>query len=384
MRPVLLDISCLCDSHTDQALDFIAKAIGEDPASIWDAHPNPYIRSIIELASKRGAARFTGMDAELQKWLSGQMHVSMERPARPPGAMARWAPAELELVKAYLQSIPPAEFTLDDWMMLVDYIVQRYLPDDDMRTEAQWLATRSNMMGRVQASLAVAATGSQIDRLLAALPPSAAAAEHAFGLALAQKASLDYGAARCVENVVNFKDSVRHRMRRLIMDYSEARFTGDKAAAYGSLQTKLLDELGTQNRDWRRIAVTEAGENMNQGFVASMTPGTRLRRVEKYRGACAFCRSIDGKVVTVVAADAAKKDGDNQIWVGKTNIGRSAAPRKRENDRLVDREPKEMYWIAAGVQHPHCRGAWVKLAEPKRKLDPAFAAWMDEVLGRAA
>lgn len=383
---VIVDLSCLCDEHTDAALEHVFKAQGEDPPgdSIWDPHPNPYIRRIVELFTRRGLDRISGMTDELRKWVGGEHHKPVhERPTRPAGAMERWSPTEIGLTRLYLESLPPDQFALDDWLLLTDYLVQRYLPADDLRTEAEWLATRSNLMGRVQAAMAEPATEAEADHVLAALPATADEAARVFGMTPAQRAALDYGNAHCAENVVALTDTIRHRMRRLIMDYTEAQFLGDKAKAAGSLESRLLDEFGQENRDWRRIAVTEAGEALNQGMIASLPVGARVKRVEKYRGACAFCRSIDGKIMTVAAPNDPKKDGAKQIWVGKTNIGRSASPKRRLGGELVDREPHEMWWIASGVQHPNCRGAWIHLAEPTRKVDPKFSAWMDEVLGRA-
>ena len=72
-----------------------------------------------------------------------------------------------------------------------------------------------------------------------------------------------------------------------------------------SLQTRLLDAFGKFNKNWRRIAVTEAGEAKNQGYIASLPPGSKVRRVEQYAGACSFCRRLDGKIFDVVALDAA-------------------------------------------------------------------------------
>jgi hypothetical protein len=195
------------------------------------------------------------------------------------------------------------------------------------------------------------------------------------------RSAIEFGRARACENVVQLSDQARHRMRKLVVDYQEATFLGDRAGAAESLQGRLLDEFGTLNRDWRRIAVTEATENIDQGFVASCAPGTRLRRIERYRGACPFCRKIDGAIMTVVAASAPVKDGETEVWLGKTNIGRSASPQRRVGGKLVDREPHERWWIAAGAQHPHCRGSWVRVtgATP----DPEFNAWLDS-LNRSA
>jgi hypothetical protein len=373
--PILVDFACLCDEHTDNALELIHKAIGEGPPDdIWTPHPNPFVRRLVELFTDRGLQRIDGLEGELRRWLAGENHVAaLERTVRPAGVMARWSAAELGITRLYLQSLPPARFVLDDWLLLVDYLVQRYLPEDDLRTEAEWLATRSALMGRVQASLGDV-TDERADRIVAALP-SVDEVGRMFGMTPAQRAVIDFGRARCCEHVAALTDGVRHRMRKLVVDHQEAVFLGDKAASAESIQSKLLDEFGTMNRDWRRIAVTEATENVNQGFVASCAPGRKLRRVEKYRGACPWCRSIDGKVVTVVPADAAPKNGDTEIWVGKTNVGRSASPRKREAGQLIEREPHERWWIAAGAQHPHCRGSWVNEVEGVSE-DPQFEAWL--------
>lgn len=383
MAPLLLDVSGLCDHHTDEALEFIYKAAAEPPedGGIWDDHPSVFIARLIELFTQRGLTRVAGMQAELQKWVSGDMRAASAPAQRPAGAMTRWTRADLGLAKLYLESLPPSEFDLDDWLMLIDYLVQRYLPASDLRTEAEWLATKAAMMGRVQAAMGEA-TAKESDKLVQAMPATPAAAHRVFGLSPVQRASLDYGAARCVENVVALADGARHRLRRLIMDYAEAQFLGDNAKTASSLQTVLLDGFGTLNRDWRRIAVTEAGEIANQGMIASLPARSMVKRVERYRGACAFCRSIDGKVMEVVPASAPDKDGLRQIWPGKTNIGRSSSPRRRVGSGLIDRDPHEMWWIAAGVQHPHCRGGWIKLDHGTIPVDPKFSAWMDQVLGR--
>lgn len=379
---LLIDVDCLCDAHTDAALEGIYKAIGEDPpdGDIWSEHPNPFVRRIVELFTRRGLDRIEGMRAELTRWLAGAEHApSAAAPQiRPVDAMRRWGATELAVSRLYLQNLPPAAWALDDWMMLVDYLTQRYLPDADLRSEADWLSTRASMMGRVQAAMGES-TEAQADTVLAALPTPREVAER-WGFTPAQAAALEYGRARCAEAVTGLADGVRHRMRRLIMDHHEEVFLGDAAKTSEGLQSKLLDEFGLAGRDWRRIAVTESTEAVNQGFVAATPAGDKLRRVEKYRGACAFCRSIDGRVVTVVAASKPEKDGALEVWPGKTNVGRSASPKKRAGGTLVDREPQERWWIAAGAQHPHCRGSWVRHAGVAD--DPEFEAWLQKLKRR--
>jgi len=151
--PILVDITCACDEHTDAALEMLHKAMGEEPpgSDIWAEHPNPYLRTIVELFTKRGLERIAGVQEELGKWLSGsQYDPRLLRPTRPGGVMQRWSQAEVAIARVYLQALPPEQWTLDDWLMLIDYLAQRYLPIDDLRSESDWMASRSHLMGRAQ------------------------------------------------------------------------------------------------------------------------------------------------------------------------------------------------------------------------------------------
>lgn len=384
---LFIDIGDLSEAQTDRALNQIYKAIhnhGDDDA-IWDAHPSPFVRRLVELFTQRGLMRLDGFRKELDQWIAGQRHTPADAiPARPDGAMLRWTEAERQLVKIYLEALPPGEWTLDDNMLMVDYLVQRYLPADDLRTEAEWMATRATLMGRVQASMEDI-DARQADTVLASLPSTVDEASEFFPMTPQQVNVMRYGVARAAENVVRLTDDVRHRMRNVIMRHTAEQMLagqGEFPRPSSSLQTKLADEFAALNRDWRRIAVTEATENLNQGYVASQPPGTKVKRVEQYRNACAFCRKIDGKVVTIVPPDAPEKDGDTEVWTGKTNIGRSAAPRKRIGGILVEREPEEMWWIPAGAAHPHCRGRWVPTIQDRPGDDSNFGDWLRATLGK--
>lgn len=379
---LLIDIGKLDNCCSDHALESIYKAMSEPPEDgIWYPHESPFIRRLIELFTSRGLLRIEDVKSDLKQWLDGRMHQPNTPPTvRPAGLMARWDATELAVARLYLEALPPDAWVLEDYMLLVEWLVQRYLPPGVMRTEAEWFAVRAGLMGKVQAQLnKVDERGA--DKLLGALPNTLPVAVEQFGLAGAQRAALEYGFAHCAENITALTDSLRHRIKNAIMDYAQARAMGDKETARGSLESRLFDEFAVLNRDWRRIAVTEAGEIANQGMVASMAPGSKLKRVEFYKGACAFCRSIDGKIMNVVDAADQKKNGDTDIWPGKTNIGRSVAPRKRVGSLLVPRKAHEKFWIAAGVQHPHCRGYWEPVEdETEPDVDPAFTAWAEKVL----
>lgn len=383
MATLFIDIGALSEYQTDLALEFMHKAHGDDE-SAWAQHESPFIRRLIELFTERGLMRLEHVRNGIDLWLSGDKHrPASDLPARPAGAMLRWTESEKQLVSVYLESLPPGEWTLEDNMLMVDYLVQRYLPADDMRTEAEWLATRANLMGRVQASMENL-TVQQADDVLRALPSTVDDAVDMFTMSPRQEAVVRYGVERAAENVVRISDETRRRMRNVIMHHTGEQMVAGHGQAIKmshDLRTVISDQFAALNRDWRRIAVTEAGENLNQGYVASKAPGTKLRRVEQYRNACAFCRRIDGRVVEVVSPDDPDKDGDTQVWVGKTNIGRSASPRKRVGNELIEREPHELYWIAAGIMHPNCRGRWIPEIEDREGDDPEFGDWLRATLG---
>lgn len=371
---LFVDLIELGDSHTNAALEVLCKAHDHDDG-IWEPHQSPLLKRMIELFTQRGLDRLDAVRTEILAWQSGARHQPGSTPIeRPAGTMERWTEAELSLVRIYLEHLPPAEWTLEDHMLAVDATVQRYLPHDDMRTEAQWLATRASLMGRVQANMEHVTT-SQADVLLASMPSTAADAAAQFGGSRAQRATMDFAQTRCAENVRNIANDVRHRMRAVVAGHVSERQVGLPTPS-SSLEAKLLDQFGTLNRDWRRIAVTEAGEAQTAGYIASLPVGTKVKRVEQYKNACAFCRKIDGRVMEVVDPAAEGKDPETQIWAGKTNVGRSASPRKRVGSAFVDREPDEMWQVPAGLVHPHCRGRWVPTIQDRPGDDHSFGDWM--------
>jgi hypothetical protein len=70
--------------------------------------------------------------------------------------MRRWAPDELEREKAALEAyigLAEDQVTLDVQMRVVEYTVQRYLPADDKRSEADWrrwrAATRAGLVAAI-------------------------------------------------------------------------------------------------------------------------------------------------------------------------------------------------------------------------------------------
>ena len=381
MDPLFLDLTALSEAATDDALEHLFKAVHDNDDGIWKPHESLLIRKLVELFTQRGLDRLAAVKAQIVAWEEGVHYKPSPAPVAKPGMMVRWGADELSLVKLYLESLPPAMWTLDDHMMACEFVVQRYLPAGELVAEAEWLATKAGMMGKVQANLEKQATTSDASKLLAALPSTVDAAVQAFQLSQPQKLALEFGALRAAENVRALSEAVRHQLRGTIMQHAEEQMMKVPGVPSEALQTRLVDQFANLNRDWRRIAVTEAGECQLNGFIASLKPGTKIKRVEQYANACSFCRKIDGKVVEVVSPDEKYKDGESSVWVGKNNVGRYAAPRKRVGNVLVPRAPEEMWWIPAGTAHPHCRGRWVRVLEDEPGDDPDFGEFMRGVLG---
>jgi hypothetical protein len=192
------------------------------------------------------------------------------------------------------------------------------------------------------------------------------------------KNTLAYERARCADNVQAVAESTRHRLKAAIMAHEQQRLLGATPPKQ-ALQSQLFDAFADLNRDWRRIATTEVGDAAGNGMIASLKPGTKVRRIEQYHGACPFCKKIHGMVFTVVDPSKRDKDWDTEVWVGKTNIGRSGAKQKRTSEGMVDRTDAEMWKVPAGTVHPHCRGTWDVVEDGGPSPDPSFDKWLQDL-----
>jgi hypothetical protein len=375
---MLFDLNRVPDDAANFSLECMCKAMAEPPTGddgIWAPHESPFLNKLVEAFTQQGLSAFVNMADALEKWVSGANHVAGIAPF--PGYGPFWPVEKLPAVGAYLASKAPGSLGLADLEMLVDYLLQLHLPPSFAATHAEWLAVRSAIMGKLEAA-APHVTTDQADNVLAAMPNTIGQTVAAFDFTKQQQAVMEYGVARCAESIVSLADAIRHKLKGIILGDVAERMSAGAVGSSHALQTKLFDAFGDFNRDWRRIAVTEAGEVKNQGFLSNMPIGSRLKRMEHYRGACSFCARLDGKVFELVSPDSPNKDGDTQVWVGKTNLGRSASPRKKFMGSLVHREAAELWWPAAGLQHPHCRGSWVLLGDklPGSAPDAKWEGWL--------
>lgn len=140
----------------------------------------------------------------------------------------------------------------------------------------------------------------------------------------------------------------------------------------------LFDRMGDLNRDWQRIVETEVGDNMNSAFLLAQRedakPGEKVyfQRFEVFdRATCKHCDKIRGLValwsdVALVDEKIDDKFAGVAIWEGKTRVGRKASDS----------------WVAAGTQHPWCRGSWARWYEPAAGTGGMYDAAMAKLKGR--
>lgn len=389
-RAVLVDIGGAPEAHCNHCLDELFKAMAADPTgddrTIWRPHENPYLRGLVEDWTAQITAPVAQLQDDFARMLTGAPIGQLQK-AAPPGMV--WSEQAFQEARLYLENLPPEMWTMDDYMLAADYLIQRYLPEGVLVNMADYLTVRAAIMGKIEAEMDAsrdrrAALNAGQAAAVAALLPTTFRKVPIPVMTPVERNILAIARARAAEAITAVTEAQRHRMKTLVIEHVQAMLFGQKDAGTNErLRSRLFDAFGQLNRDFRRIAITEAGDAHSMGYVAAQPVGTMVKRVEAYRDACDWCKSIHGKVFRVVAPDDPNRNGDD-VWVGKTNIGRRASPLKRQGDFLVDRPTEERWWVAAGVQHPHCRGAWQPVpGEPPRGVDPAFAAWLDTQIAAA-
>lgn len=383
---LLIDLSGTPEDACDTCLNDLFKAISEDPGdgSLWDKHPNPWLTGLVETIYERLSAILLRIQDMFSGALFGRAIGELAKADTP---WLRWDSGLFAAARLRLETIPADDYTLDDWLLLAEYIIQRFLPDDVIRTEAEHAAIVAQIAGKIAAAMEAEGEhgANRAPEDIVPLIPTDFAHVPPKILTRTENAILRVAAARAAEHISDVAAGTRAAMKRRAIEHIQAQMLGQKEGTAQALQTRLFDQFAALNRDCRRIAVTEAGEAFLQGYVLAQAPGTHVKRIEAYRGCCAFCREWNGKVFRVIsAADAVPtRDGLTCIWPGKTQIGRSASPRRRVGNTMIERSESERWWPTAGLFHPNCRGAWTPAREKDDlppNVSPEFATWLRDRL----
>ena len=371
----LIDLADLPPACCNHGLETLHKAIAEqvDGDLIWRPHDNPWLTDLCEAFTAEGQTRLLAA----QNALLTALGIQPGPPLLAKGGDG-WHPSRLAAAVTRLQK-PLETYTPDDWLEMVNLILNSHLVPSDLQAITDGLVWRAQLAGRLDAAsqqFPDLAPHEAMLRLVMQVNPT----RHAVLGSWWQRA-WEWAKTRVAIHVVQLTDNLRARIAGTIIRHIEAHGTAQRQL----LEQQLRDVFGAANRDWRRIAITEAGEAANLTYLQQYPAGTPMERLEVYHGACAFCKKIHGLVLTWSDTPLDESFGWTHIWPGKDNIGRSASPRKQTPEGLVERTESELWWPASGTQHPHCRGRWV--ARPKAELppgvDPAFAAWVKQMLAGA-
>jgi len=378
-HPILFDLAPLSCGCTDHVLDTMYKALSDPPDSdlLYKPHHSPYLRQIIEEVTHAGQRILANIQNDLIKQFTADVTGLLK--ADNKNHWNRWNQKQLNDAKEKLERKTPDRYSIDDWMLFVDWLIQKYLPADVIEKESQYLAVRSTIAGKLQANTDEKKyTSTRVENMVLSLPFKIN--DIPFSINAREYSVIEFARTRAAELISGIGDRTRHRIKHIILEHEYLNAANDPQASQWQLQSQLLGEFGTLNRDWRRIALTETVRNANEGFLAGLPEGTRVRRVEAYEDACNFCQKIHGMEFNVVSASKKNKNGETEVWVGKTNQYRSSSPRKRVDSELVERTPAEMWWPAAGTQHPNCRGSWVQVTANSADVSDDFVQWLNNLL----
>lgn len=378
---ILVDLAALRAPDTDALLDLCCKAHSEAGPDPWRPHENPWLTEPVERFTRMGDRILAGLQQEWSRLAADLATLREAPPLLKAAAWDRWSATEIADHARQLARIPPEQRGPSEWMTLVELIIQQFLPDGVITSAADYLATISTLGGMLRAHWTDAPPVPPAD--LSRLLPESLRDIPAAALTPRRVFTLRAAATDAANAIRDLSDRVRGKIRGLVAHHVRRATLGDRSPG-PTLEQDLLDTAGTLNRDWRRIAITEAGNAAEQGFIASLPPGSRVRREEAYADACPFCESIRGRELTVVRDDHEPKDWDREVWPSKTNLGRSASPRKRADEGLVLRPPDELWSIPAGLVHPHCRGSWTLIPPTPLNVDPAFDQWARALLAQTA
>lgn len=263
-------------------------------------------------------------------------------------------------------------FTIEEMNVIDDFIRQEL---KIAATSIEAAIVRSYIIGNILNSVQ-AGTKQSVKLKLSELPSSIAKLAEKYPLTQHDINAINYAITRTGEAIKGISEDARSTIAKTLI---EARMEGRSPENLAlDLIHNVTDSQENLNRDWRRVAITEANAATSNGFLAGCEAGEKVVGVS-LPTACELCKKlIENKVFTVRKEPPPDyknldpgspeykeiaKIWETQVWVGKTNEGRSGSLRKRGPEgKLVDREHHE---ISLGIipLHPYCRCYWRKLVE---------------------
>ena len=175
---------------------------------------------------------------------------------------------------------------------------------------------------------------------------------------------------RTADKLVEVAERHRKAIKQIVLQAINGRWSAQQLAQV------LFDNFSDQNRDWRRVAITELAIASNDAYIAGCEDGDTVW-VQPVEGSCKHCKTyLEGRSF-IVTSDPKLMGTDHEqemkyVWVGKSNFGRTLAT-----------------WLPCIPLHPNCRHRYQKVSRfydtskpGKPTLKPASQLIQEERLRR--
>ena len=153
--------------------------------------------------------------------------------------------------------------------------------------------------------------------------------------------AVQHAAQHAAEKMTEISQRHMAGVRQTIIRAQRERQTPQKLAQ------ELFDQYGEQNRDWRRVAITELAFSANDAYIAGCEEGETVVGMGA-DNACKYCKQyVIGKQFTVThqLPKNTYSHEMNMVWAGKSNYRRKVSE-----------------YIPAIPMHPNCRCRWHKIS----------------------
>lgn len=198
----------------------------------------------------------------------------------------------------------------------------------------------------VLANLSPTVTEAELDEALRAARAKRNLAMHNYEILPLQPQEIrtvENAEIRTADKIAEVAEKHRAGIKQVVLQAINGRWSAAKLAQM------LFDKFGEQNRDWRRVAITELAMASSDAFLAGCEEGDQVT-VNTVEGSCRYCKQyLEGRTFTVThkaeLMGTNYSDEMNYVWVGKTNYGRRVAT-----------------YIPCIPLHPNCRHMWHKLS----------------------
>lgn len=164
--------------------------------------------------------------------------------------------------------------------------------------------------------------------------------------------AVQHAATHAAEKMTEVSERHRAGVRQTVVRAQKERKTPQKLAQ------ELFDQYGDQNRDWRRVAITELATSAGDAYLAGCEEGATVIGMGA-ENACKHCKTLlIGKEFTVTheLPKNTYTHEMNFVWSGKSNYGRRVAE-----------------YIPCTPMHPHCRCRYHRISRFYKMSDEGKA-----------